>query len=563
MQSNNLGITALYCRLSRDDGTDKESNSIANQKRMLSQKAFELGLENTKFYVDDGYTGTNFNRPDFKRMIDDVESGYITTIIVKDMSRLGRNYIEVGLYTETYFPEHNVRFIAINDSVDSDEGENEIAPFKNIMNEMYARDISKKVRSSYRIRGNMGEPISLPPYGYMKDPENPKRWIIEPEAAKVVRDIYKMYLEGYGQDKIARVLQDRGVLNCTAYWRERGIGRGGKKTQPNQYKWKNSTIANILTRQEYCGDVINFKTYSKSFKNKKRLDNDKSNWKIFRDVHEPIIDREIFDAVQTLVKKCKRRDPKSENGDKNIFCDFLRCADCGKKLWFHVNTRNKNIHFFSCSNYVKDYRGTCQTRHYVRADAIEQIVMMELKKLAYFLSYEEEIFAEILSKKTNKDLLNEQKSLKMELERCVSRQQTVENLYERLYEDNALGKVTDEWFMHMSRKYDVERVELKDKILKLRIDLDALSNKKRDKEMFISAIRKFMEFEVLTPTLLHELIDHIDVYEMEGTGKNKTQRIVIYYKFIGYIEIPTQDEYFSADMRQGVAVTYIPKEKLK
>ncbi len=485
-------------------------------------------------------------------------SSYLTQ---EDMSRFGRNYVQVGLYTESYFPEHDIRFIAINDLVDSDEGENEIIPFKNVMNEMYAKDISNKVRSAKRMRGNMGEPLSQPPYGYMKDPENPKRWIIEPEAAKVVRDIYKMYLEGYGQDKIARALQDRGVLNCTAYWRERGIGRGGKKTQPNPYKWKSSTIGGILTRQEYCGDVINFKTYSKSFKNKKRYINDEENWKIFKDVHEPIIDRETFDVVQALVKKCKRRDPKPENGDKNIFCDFLRCADCGKKLWFHVNPRNKDIHYFSCSNYVKDYRGTCQTRHYVRADAIEQIVMMELKKLAYFLSYEEETFVEILAKKTSKDMIAEQKNLNNELQRCVSRQQTVENLYEKLYEDNALGKVTDEWFMHLSRKYETERAELKNKVSKLRDELAKLNSKEKDRYTFVYAIRKFMQMETLTPHLLHELIDHIDVYETQGTGKNRTQRIVIYYRFVGYIELPISiEEYYSAETRQGVAVTYISKE---
>lgn len=527
---------------------------------MLSRYAQEKGFENTKFYVDDGFTGTNFNRPDFKRMMEDVEAGYISTIIVKDMSRFGRNYVEVGLYTESYFPENNIRFIAITDLVDSADGENEIIPFKNVMNEMYARDISKKVRSAKRIRGNMGEPLSQPPYGYMKSPENPKRWIIEPGAAAVVKEIFRLYLEGYGQDKIARTLQDREIKNCTAYWKDRGVGRGGKKVQPNPYKWKSSTIGQILSRQEYCGDVINFKTYSKSFKNKTRHLNPEENWKIFKDVHEPIIDRETFERVQQLVKKCKRRDPKPENGDKNIFCDFLRCADCGKKLWFHVNTRNKDIHYFSCSNYYKDYRGSCKSRHYVRADAIEQIVMLELKKMVSYLKYDEDAFAEILSQKTNKDMLTEQKYLKSELQRCMSRQEKVANLYEKLYEDNVSGKVTDEWFMHMSRKYEVERAELKVRISKLRDDILLLKNKEQDKETFVSAIRKFMRMETITAPLLHELIDHIDVYETEGTGKNKTQRIVIHYRFVGYIELPIQEEeMFSNDTRQGVAVTYIPK----
>ena len=257
-----LGLTALYCRLSRDDGAEGDSNSVANQKRLLQKYAKENSLGNTRFYVDDGYTGTNFNRPSFQKMIEDVEMGYVTAVIVKDMSRLGRDYLGVGYYTDTFFPEHNIRFIAVNDCVDSDDGENELAPFRNVMNEMYARDISRKVRSAHRIRGNSGEPLGQPPYGYRKDPLNKKHWIIDPEAAQVVRDIFRMCLEGKGNDTIARILQENGILNCTAYWHEKGIGRGGKKTQPNPYRWKNSTIRKILTQQEYCGDVINFKTYS-------------------------------------------------------------------------------------------------------------------------------------------------------------------------------------------------------------------------------------------------------------------------------------------------------------
>ncbi len=557
MQSEYLGITALYCRLSRDDGKDCESNSIENQKLMLARFAKEKGFENTRYYVDDGFTGTNFNRPDFKRMMDDVEAGYISTIIVKDMSRFGRNYVEVGLYTESYFPENNIRFIAITDLVDSADGENEIIPFKNVMNEMYARDISKKVRSAKRIRGNMGEPLSQPPYGYMKDPENPKRWVVEPEAAKVVKEIFMLYLEGYGQDKIARHLQDKGIKNCTSYWQERGIGRGGKKVQPNPYKWKSSTIRQILLRQEYCGDVVNFKTYSKSFKNKKRHLSPKEDLKIFKDVHEPIISRDTYEAVQKLVGTCRRRDPLPQNGKKNIFCDFLVCAECGHKLWYHVNTRNKDIHYFSCSNYYKDYRGSCQHRHYVRAEAIEQIVLMEIRKLADYLKHNEDELVEVLTMKTETAIRSEKKYLNDELQRCTSRQNTVNSLYEKLYEDNALGKVTDAWFLHMSQKYEIEKSELKNKITKIHEDLEALNDRKKDKDVFVESIRRFIQMDRLTTPLLRELIDHIDVYETEGTGKNKTQRIVIHYRFVGNIEIPSDEENLKMDMRQGMAVEYL------
>ena len=561
MQSDaNIGITAIYCRLSRDDGTETESNSIGNQKKMLTQKAKELGLTNTKYYVDDGFTGTNFNRPAFQELLDDIEMGYISVVIVKDLSRLGRDYVSVGHYTDNYFPEHNVRFIAVNDMVDSDEGENEIAPFKNVMNEMYARDISRKVRSAHRIRGNMGEPLSQPPYGYMKSPENKKKWIIDTEAAEVVRDIYRMCLDGMGNEAIARELQNRQILIPMAYWQSKGLNRGGKKTQPNPYKWCKTTVQKILCQQEYCGDVINFKTYSKNFKNKTRIDNPVENWKIFRDVHEPIIDRDTWETVQKLTARTKRRAPKKENARKHIFSGLIRCADCGSNMSYHTNTVNKDIHYFSCSNYVKDTRGTCQARHYIRADALEQIVILELKRLAIMLQQDEKLLAEILEKKTNKDFYNEKKYLEGELQKAIVRQQTVASLYEKLYEDNATGKVTDEWFTHMSHKYEVERAELKVKVFNLREQVANMQTVQHSKDMFIGAVRKFLDMDIITAPLIHELIDHIDVYEAEGKGKNKTQRVVIHYNFVGYLEIPESDApCFTADTRQGVAIGYIAK----
>ncbi len=561
MQSEaNIGITAIYCRLSRDDGTETESNSIGNQKKMLTQKAKELGLTNTKYYVDDGYTGTNFNRPAFQELLDDIEMGYISVVIVNDLSRLGRDYVSVGHYTDNYFPEHNVRFIAVNDMVDSDEGENEIAPFKNVMNEMYARDISRKVRSAHRIRGNMGEPLSQPPYGYMKSPENKKKWIIDTEAAEVVRDIYRMCLEGMGNEAIAGELQRREILIPMAYWQSKGLNRGGKKTQSNPYKWCKTTVQKILAQQEYCGDVINFKTYSKNFKNKTRIDNPVENWKIFRDVHEPIIDRDTWEMVQKHTARTKRRAPKKENARKHIFSGLIRCADCGSNMRYHTNTVNKDIHYFSCGNYVTDTRGTCPERHYIRADALEQIVIFELKRLAIMLQQDEQLLAKILEKKTNKDFYDEKKHLEEQLQKSIVRQQSVASLYEKLYEDNATGKVTDEWFTHMSHKYEVERAELKVKIFNLREEVANMQTVQHSKDMFIGAVRKFLDMDTITAPLVHELIDHIDVYEAEGKGKNKTQRVVIHYNFVGYLEIPENDEpCFTADTRQGVAIGYIAK----
>lgn len=564
MQSKNknqIGITALYCRLSRDDGTESESNSIGNQKKLLSQKAKEMGLTDTKYYVDDGYTGTNFNRPGFQQLIDDIEIGLVSAVMVKDLSRLGRDYVSVGNYTDSYFPEHNVRFIAVNDAIDSDEGESEIAPFKNILNEMYARDISKKIRSSHRLRGSMGEPLSQPPYGYIKSPENKKKWIIDPEAATVVKSIFKMCLDGKGNETIARELQENKVLIPMAYWRSKGLNRGGKKTQTNPYKWCKTTIQKILSQQEYCGDIINFKTYSKSFKNKRRIENSKENWAVFKDVNEPIIDRETFETVQKFISKIKRRAPKKENGERSIFNGLIYCGDCHSKMRYHTSTSNKEIHYFTCSDNKVDYRGNCPGRHYVRADALEEVVKLELRRLVEMLEIDESYFAQLILRKNDEEREKDKKFLESELQKAIARSGTVSQLYEKLYEDNVIGKVSDEWFVELSHKYEKERMDLKAKIADTRHKIEELKNTNSEYGKFISAIRRFMQMDNLTSPLLRELIDHIDIFETEGTGKSRTQRIVIYYRFIGYIELPnTAKQTHIADTRKGVAVEYITEQ---
>lgn len=554
-----IGITALYCRLSRDDGAEGESNSIANQKKLLAKYAKEHGFTNTKFYVDDGYTGTNFNRPGFQQMLEDMEMGYISTVIVKDSSRFGRNYLEVGQYTDYYFPEHNIRFIAINDCIDSDNGEDDFSAFRNVMNEMYAKDISRKVRSSHRLRGNAGEPLAPPPYGYVKDPENKKKWIIDPDAAEVVQRIFRLCIEGNGNETIARILQDDRVLVPQAYWQSKGMSRGGKKTQPNPYKWCKTTIAKMLEQQEYCGDIINFKSYSKSFRNKTRVENPKENWAIFKDVHEPIIDRETWERVQELTKNSKRRKPKNENVKKSIFTNLLYCGDCGHKLWFNINKQNPSIRFYSCSNY-KGLRGTCESTHYVREDSLEQVVKMELFKLATYLDHDEDAFAELLEHKTNKDSMAERKAAESALAAATARSQELLRLYERVYEDNVNGKVTDDWFMRLSHKYEVEQEELKKQMFDLKNKIERLDTAQNSSGSFIRAIRKFMTMQTLTPIVLQELIDKIEVFPIEGTGKNRTQRLVIHYRFVGCIDLPSivPKHTYKLDSRQGVAIEYLP-----
>lgn len=507
------------------------------------------------------YHTSLFNRPGFQQLIDDIEIGLVSAVMVKDLSRLGRDYVSVGNYTDSYFPEHNVRFIAVNDAIDSDEGESEIAPFKNILNEMYARDISKKIRSSHRLRGSMGEPLSQPPYGYMKSAENKKKWIIDPEAATVVKSIFKMCLDGKGNETIARELQENKVLIPMAYWQSKGLNRGGKKTQTNTYKWCKTTVQKILSQQEYCGDIINFKTYSKSFKNKTRYENSKENWAVFKNVNEPIINRETFETVQKFISKTKRRAPKKENGERSIFNGLIYCGDCHSKMRYHTSTSNKEIHYFTCSDNKVDYRGKCPGRHYVRADALEEVVKLELRRLVEMLEIDESYFAQLLLRKNDEEREKDKKFLESELQKAIARNNTVSQIYEKLYEDNVIGKVSDEWFVELSHKYEKERMNLKAKIADTRHKIEELKNNNSEYEKFISAIRRFMQMDNLTSPLLRELIDHIDIFETEGTGKSRTQRIVIYYRFIGYIELPNATKQTHiADTRKGVAVEYITEQ---
>lgn len=338
-QSNNKksrDVTAfLYERLSRDDNLEGESYSIGNQKKLLAKVAKEKGYTNLVHFLDDGISGVTMDRPGFVEMICQLEQGKAAAVFVKDLSRLGRNYIEVGRLTEEFFPNHDIRLVAVSDNIDTAEGENELAPIRNLFNEWYARDISKKRRISNKIKGNAGEPMGQPPYGYIKDPNDPKHWIVDDEAAQVVRRVYSMTLEGFGTEQIAAQLEKDDVLTPRAYWLTKGIKRPGKGKQQPPTKWNSSTITKILSLQEYCGDILNFKTYSKSYKNKKRIDNDRENWVVFQDVHEAIIERAVYEQVQQKRGKIRKR--RTNNGEHNMFSGLLVCADCGSNLHFHFN----------------------------------------------------------------------------------------------------------------------------------------------------------------------------------------------------------------------------------
>ena len=353
-----------------------------------------MGYTNIVIFIDDGVSGVTMNRPGFNDMMQQLEENRAAALFVKDLSRLGRNYIEVGRLMEEFFPEHNIRLVAVSDNIDTDEGENEMAPIRNLFNEWYARDISKKRRISNKIKGNAGEPMGQPPYGYMKDPDNPKHWIVDEEAALVVKRIYSMTLEGLGTEQIAAQLEREEILTPRAYWLKKGIKRPGKGKQQPPTKWNSSTITKILSLQEYCGDILNFKTYSKSYKNKKRIDNDRDNWVVFKDVHEPIIDRVVWEQVQQKRGKVRKR--RTNDGERNMFSGILVCADCGSNLHFHFNQGNPDIKYFNCSNYNSG-RGTCSSTHYIRVDFLEQVVLGEIKRLTkYAVHYEDEFLQAVM-----------------------------------------------------------------------------------------------------------------------------------------------------------------------
>jgi len=560
-QSSNK-ITALYPRLSRDDDLQGDSYSIVNQKKLLEKYAKENGFLNTRFYVDDGYTGTNFNRPGFKKMISDIEAGYITTVIVKDMSRLGRDYLQVGYYTDNFFPTYDVRFIAVHDGVDSAQGENEFVPFRNIMNELYARDVSRKVRSSYKLKGSSGVPLSRPFYGYKKDPDNPRHWIVDEEAAAVVRRIYQLCIDGNGVEKTAGILERDEILKPLEYWKSKGVCKPNRKdTYKNSpYYWNDTTVTKILTSREYCGDIVNFKSYSKSFKDKKRYVNAEENLAIFENVHEPIIDRETWETVQRIRNGTKRRQPK--NTERNIFSGLLYCADCGNKLHFNVNHPNYEIKYFNCSNY-RGNRGLCNDTHYIRADALEQVLLLELQRMTRFLQDKEESFINLLMDKSVQAAKREAKRREQDILSMISRCRELEDLFTKTYEDNASGKLSDDRFMMLSKRYDDEQTILEKKIATLNAEIEAETKHKQSAASFLRTVRKYTDITELTPNIVNELVEKIVVHQAQGVGKSRTQELEIHYNFVGVLELPDVEEVPNSimlDTRQGVAVEYITRK---
>ena len=564
-QSNNKksrDVTAfLYERLSRDDNLEGESYSIGNQKKLLAKVAKEKGYTNLVHFLDDGISGVTMDRPGFVEMICQLEQGKAAAVFVKDLSRLGRNYIEVGRLTEEFFPDHDIRLVAVSDNIDTAEGENELAPIRNLFNEWYARDISKKRRISNKIKGNAGEPMGQPPYGYIKDPNDPKHWIVDDEAAQVVRRVYSMTLEGFGTEQIAAQLEKDDVLTPRAYWLTKGIKRPGKGKQQPPTKWNSSTITKILSLQEYCGDILNFKTYSKSYKNKKRIDNDRENWVVFQDVHEAIIERAVYEQVQQKRGKIRKR--RTNNGEHNMFSGLLVCANCGSNLHFHFNQGNPEIKYFNCSNY-KGNRGTCTSTHYVRVDFLEEVVLGEIRRLTKFASLYEDEFVKAVIGHSQQAEQTDRKLKEKELKTLLARDEELDGLFERIYEDNVSDKLSDDRFAKMSRRYEDEQKELSEKIKKLRSEIEKQSSRSMTTDMFIGLVRKYTRARKLTPRMLNELVEKIEVFNAEKIDGVWEQRLRIHYNCVGTIEIPTvlplPIPEVSVNTRKGVVVNYAPCE---
>ena len=526
---NQEEITALYCRLSQDDKQEGDSNSIINQKKILKKYALDRGYTNLQFYIDDGVSGTTFNRAGFQSMIADVEAGKVKRVIVKDMSRLGRDYLQVGMYTEIFFPEHDVHFIAVNDGVDSNQEDNEFTPFRNIINEWYAKDTSKKIRAVKRSKGMAGEHIgSHPPYGYMKNPENKKEWIIDEEAAEVVREIFRLCVGGYGPTQIANILTERKILCPTYYALEKG-GKPRTALPADKFTWNGPVVAKILFRMDYLGHTVNFKTHVKSYKVHKTIYNSPDQWKVFEGTHEAIIDKETFEIVQKI-RAGKRRPTRM--GEMPMFSGLLYCADCGRKLSFHRKADEPaEKHHYLCENY-RSNTANC-TMHYIRNVVVERIVLENLKEVIQYVSnYEDEFVRMIMDsdmRQRNRELSQKKKRL-AEIQKRIGELDTI---FQRIYEDNIIGKLSDERFMKMSKGYEDEQRTLQTEADGIQSELQQEEKKSVDVKRFLAIVKKYTDLTELTPEILREFIDKIIVHAPDKSSGRRLQEIEIIYNHIG------------------------------
>lgn len=523
--------TALYCRLSRDDDNEGDSNSIQHQKQILEKYAKDHSITNYKFYVDDGYSGTSFNRPGFQEMLADIEAGYVDCVIVKDMSRFGRNYLEVGMYTEIMFPDKDVRFIAINDGVDSARDDNDFTPFRNIINEWYAKDTSKKIRAVFRAKGLSGKRLSTQtPYGYLKGENG--QLIEDTETAPVVRLIFRLAVEGNGPGKIARILREKQIVTPGTLEFHR-TGRTSRYNPEFPYQWHESTVVNILEQKDYLGNTYNFKTTKKSYKSKKVIRNPEEKQVVFENTHVALIDQETWDLVQKA-RQSRRRPTKM--GDMGMFSGMVYCADCGNKLHLcRTKSWDRSLDNYVCGTY-KRRRGECSA-HYIRSTVLETLVLDNLQKvIAYVRDYENDFVQQVTENKAAEQMQMLSVS-KRQMEQQMRRIAEIDNIIKRLYEDNLNGKLSDSRFSKMSADYEQKQRTLENSNAELKCMVDTCEEQSLNIKSFLKCVRKYTEPCELTPDMLHELVEKIIVYAPDKSSGHRTQQIDIYYNFVGKIPL--------------------------
>lgn len=530
MNKQSEKITALYCRLSRDDEQEGTSGSIKNQQSILEKYAKDNGFKNTRVFIDDGWSGTTFARPAFTEIMELAEKGMIGTLIVKDHSRLGRNRLVVGQLLEEDFDSLGVRYIAIMDNIDTAKGISDLVPMQDLFNEWHAKNTSQKVRNVFKNKGMSGVLLTTnPPFGYMKNPDDKKEWIIDEEAAKTVRQIFALCVEGLGPTQIAKRLKATKVLTPTEYWNS--IGRNCSKPPTVPYNWCSATVADILAKQEYCGDTVNFRSTTKSFKNKTKIERPQEEWKIFPNTHPAIIDREVFELVQEL-RQHRRRPTKS--GIVSWFSGLLYCADCGEKLYYSVtNNYKREQAYFFCSSFRKN-SDECSA-HYIREKVVMENILESMRRILLNVQAFEKKFARKQMECYSEDKKRELAEKRRELNKVKKRIAEIDGLIQKLYKDNAIGKISDERYATLSMSYEEEQRALKSALPDIENYLETETDKTESLQRFIEKVKRITEIKELTAELVHEFIDKIVVHAPRYLDGKRVQLIDIYYNGVGIL----------------------------
>ena len=529
-------ITALYARLSQEDTLDGESNSIANQKKILLKYATDNHFSNPTFFIDDGVSGVTFDRPGWNEMIRLAEAGKVQTVIVKDMSRMGRDYLKVGYYTESFFAERDIRYIAINDGVDSDKGDNDFTPFRNLFNDFYARDTSKKIRAVMRAKGNAGEHLCTnPPYGYMKDPADKKKWIVDEEAAEIVKRIFDLCIAGKGPMQIAKLLTAEHILTVKAHYAQ----RAGKPLPEKPYHWDPKSVAGILERPEYTGCTVNFKTYSKSHKLKKRLHNVPENQRIFPNTQPAIIDEHVFVRVQEL-RENKRR-PAKQAERQGLFSGLLYCADCGSKLHFATGKNMTPQQDCYRSSRYKSNTGDC-TMHFIREETLKLFVLQRIFDVTALFFDDAMAFEEAAKKQHFQEAEKEAQKRKREIAQAEKRIAELDRIFKRIYEDDISGTISHERFLKLSTDYEAEQRELTEQVKTWREVVEIFEQDRSDFDSFAAIVRKYVGIRELTPTIVNEFVKKIIVHAPDKSSGHRRQKIELVWNFIGEVNLPGDDQ---------------------